>query len=59
MSSQMAEAIRQLTQDKGISEDAVLRTIEGMLKAAYKRKFGTDDNAVVKFALTIFVWFSI
>lgn len=50
MSSQMAEAIRQLTQDKGISEDAVLRTIEGMLKAAYKRKFGTDDNAVVKFA---------
>lgn len=50
MSSQMADAIRQLTQDKGISEDAVLRAIEGMLKAAYKRKFGTDDNAVVKFA---------
>ncbi len=50
MSSQMADAIRQLTQDKGIPEDAVLRTIESMLKAAYKRKFGTDDNAVVKFA---------
>lgn len=50
MSSQMAEAIRQLIQDKGISEDAVLRTIEGTLKAAYKRKFGSSDNAVVKFA---------
>jgi len=49
MSSQMAEAIRQLTQDKGISEDAVLRTIENMLKAAYKRTFGSCDNAVVKF----------
>lgn len=49
MASQLAEAIRQLTQDKGISEDSVLRTIENMLKAAYKRKFGTCDNAVVKF----------
>ncbi len=50
MSSQMVEAIRQLTQDKGISEDAVLRTIENMLKAAYKRKFGTCDNAIVQFS---------
>ncbi len=50
MSSQMADAIRQLTQDKGISEDAILQTIENTLKAAYKRKFGTSDNAVVKFS---------
>ena len=49
MSSQMAEAIRQLTQEKGLSEDAVLSTIENMLKAAYKRKFGTADNCVVQF----------
>jgi len=50
MSSQMAEAIRQLIQDKGYSEEAVLRTIENTLKAAYKRKFGTNANAVVKFS---------
>src|SRR5574344_2636100 len=48
--SEMAEAIRQLIQEKGISEDAVRQTIESTLKAAYKRKFGTSDNCVVKFA---------
>ena len=50
MSSQMAEAIRQLIQDKGYSEEAVLQTIENTLKAAYKRTFGTNANAVVKFS---------
>src|SRR5574344_2042731 len=48
--SEMAEAIRQLIQEKGISEDAVRQTIENTLKAAYKRTFGTSDNCVVKFA---------
>jgi N utilization substance protein A len=45
----MAEAIRQLVQEKGIDEDLVFRMIEDTLKAAYKRKFGTNDNAVVTF----------
>ena len=49
MSVEMAEAIRQLTQDKGYSKEAVLHTIENMLKAAYKRTFGTNVNAVVQF----------
>ena len=48
MSSQMAEAIRQL-QDNGYTKEAVLSTIENMLKAAYKRTFGTNVNAVVQF----------
>ncbi|MDR2898030.1 MAG: transcription termination factor NusA [Spirochaetaceae bacterium] len=48
--SEMAEAIRQLSQEKGISEELVVRTIENTLIAAYKRKFGTSDNAVVKVA---------
>ena len=48
MSSQMAEAIRQL-QDNGYTKEAVLNTIESMLKAAYKRTFGTNVNAVVQF----------
>lgn len=49
MSAEMAEAIRQLVQEKGIDEDLVFRMIEDTLKAAYKRKFGTNENAVVTF----------
>lgn len=50
MASDMSEAIRQLVQDKGISEDLVLKTIESFLVAAYKRKYGTSDNIVIKFS---------
>ena len=50
MASEMGEAIRQLMQEKGLSEDSVKLTIENMLKAAYKRTFGTADNAAVQFA---------
>jgi len=49
MASDMSEAIRQLVQDRGISEELVLKTIENTLLAAYKRRFGTADNAVVRF----------
>jgi len=49
MSAEMAEAIRQLIQEKGIEKDLVLRMIEDTLKAAYKRKYGINDNAVVSF----------
>ncbi len=49
MASDMAEAIRQLILEKGISEDLVLRTIEDSLIAAYKKRFGTAENAVVRF----------
>ena len=45
MSSQMAEAIRQL-QDNGYTKEQVLTTIESMLKAAYKRTFGTNVKNV-------------
>lgn len=49
MVSDFAEAIKQLQQEKGISEELVLKTIENFLLAAYKRKYGQCDNAVVKF----------
>ena len=49
MATGLADAIRQLVQDKGISEELVEKTIEEFLFAAYKRKFGTSDNAVVLF----------
>lgn len=48
MSSDMSEAIRQLIEEKGYSEDSVRSTIENAIKAAYKRKFGTSDNCVVQ-----------
>ena len=46
----MADAIRELTQDKGFSLDSVKQTIENTLRAAYKRTFGTADNCIVTFA---------
>jgi len=49
MASGLADAIRGLVQQKGISEDLVRKTIEDFLYAAYKRKFGTVENAVVRF----------
>ncbi|GHV80397.1 transcription termination/antitermination protein NusA [Spirochaetia bacterium] len=49
MATDMSEAIHQLIQDRGMSEELVLRTIEDTLLAAYKRKFGNADNAIVRF----------
>ncbi|MDE5898323.1 MAG: transcription termination factor NusA [Treponemataceae bacterium] len=48
--SEMAEAIHALIAEKGYSEESVRQTIENALKAAYKRTYGTADNAIVKFA---------
>ena len=42
--SDMADAIRALAAEKGISEDAIRQTVESMIKAAYKATYGTDDN---------------
>ncbi|MBQ2313886.1 MAG: S1 RNA-binding domain-containing protein, partial [Treponema sp.] len=48
--SEMADAIRALQAEKGISEDSIRQTIENMIKAAYKRTYGTDSNCIVKFS---------
>jgi N utilization substance protein A len=45
----MANAIRQLIDEKGISEDLIVKTVEDALLAAYKKKYGTNENAVVRF----------
>ncbi|KGE73976.1 transcription termination factor NusA [Spirochaeta lutea] len=50
MASGLADAIRLLVQDKGISEELVKKTIEDFLLAAYKRKYNTTENAVVRFS---------
>jgi N utilization substance protein A len=44
----MSEAIHQLIHDRGISEELILRTIEDTLIAAYKRRFGNAENAIVR-----------
>ncbi len=49
MASEMADAIRQLIAEKGISEDLIVKTVEEALMAAYKKKYGTNENAVVRF----------
>jgi N utilization substance protein A len=46
----MSDAIRQISQDRGISEELILKTIENTLIAAYKRRFGNADNAIVRFS---------
>ena len=50
MAGELYEAIRLLVQDRGISEELIQRTIEEFLMAAYKKKYGTSDNAVVRFS---------
>ncbi len=50
MASELSDAIRLLVQERGISEDLIRKTIEEFLLAAYKKKFGTSDNAVVQFS---------
>ncbi len=50
MQSELSQAIKQLVQERGIPEDLVVKTVENFLLAAYKRKFGVMDNAVVRFS---------
>jgi N utilization substance protein A len=50
MASGLTEAIKLLVQERGISEDLIQRTIEEFLIAAFKKKFGTAENAVVRFS---------
>ena len=49
MASDIADAIKALVSEKGISEELVMHTIEEFLLAAYKKTYGTTDNAVVRF----------
>ena len=50
MATDMSEAVRQLMQDRNMSEELILKTIENLLIAAYKRRFGNADNAIVRFS---------
>ena len=50
MATDMSEAISQLMQDRNMSEELILKTIENTLLAAYKRRFGNADSAIVRFS---------
>lgn len=50
MATGLADAIRAVVNDKGISEELLISVIEDFLLAAYKRKYGHDENAVVQFS---------
>jgi len=50
VATDMSEAIRDLMQNRNMSEELILRTIENTLLAAYKRRFGNADNAIVRFS---------
>lgn len=50
MTSGLTDAIRGLVQDRGIPEELVRKTIEDFLLAAYKKKYGSIDNAIVRFS---------
>jgi N utilization substance protein A len=50
MQSELSQAIKQLVQERGIPEELVMSTIENFLLAAYKKKYGVVDNAVVRFS---------
>ena len=50
MASGLAEAIRIYEEEKGISHELALKTIEDTMLAAYKKKFGTTDGVEVKFS---------
>lgn len=43
----LTEEIKEMMSSRNMSEETVISLIQDMLKSAYKRKFGTDENAVV------------
>ena len=49
MATDISEAIEQFVQERNISEELALQIVESTLLAAYKRKFGSSDNAIIRF----------
>jgi N utilization substance protein A len=49
MVTDVSEAIEQIVQERSISEELAVQIVENTMLAAYKRKFGNNDNAVIRF----------
>ncbi len=46
----LTSIIQELKNEKGFSEELIRIVLEDSLKAAYKKRFGTDENVVVDFS---------
>ncbi len=46
MAISIADAVRQLVHNKGISEELIMTIVKEALLAAYRKRFGSTDNAV-------------
>jgi len=44
----LSETVLQLSHERGLSEELLQKTIEDMLMAAYRKRYGTDENAIVR-----------
>lgn len=49
MSLDLTQEINEMISERNMSEEQVLSLIVDMIKSAYKRKFGTDENCLVEF----------
>ncbi|MDR3301013.1 MAG: transcription termination factor NusA [Spirochaetaceae bacterium] len=49
MVTDVSEAIEQIIQERNISEELAIQIVENTILAAYKRRFGNNDNAVIRF----------
>jgi N utilization substance protein A len=49
MATDVSEAIEQIVQERSISAELAVQIVENTILAAYKRKFGNNDNAVIRF----------
>ena len=48
MGINLSETVLQLSHERGLSEELLQKTIEDMLMAAYRKRYGTDENAIVR-----------
>ena len=49
MATDLRDAIRSMIDEKNYTHDMVLETIREFVKAAYKRRYGTDQNVEISF----------
>ena len=50
MATDLKDAIRQMIEEKNYTHDMVIETIKEFVKAAYKRRYGTDSNVEISFS---------
>ena len=49
MSLDLTSEINAMISDRNMSEEQVISLIHDMIKSAYKKKYGTDENCLIEF----------